>query len=93
MEQLNGRKMILTTEKEINSGNVVAVLNQALLVHWVNREQIIYLWKYYRGNQPILNRVKEVRPEICNHIVENRIFLVNHFNMFLRVLRVMILKN
>ncbi len=79
MEQLNGRKMILTTEKEINSGNVVAVLNQALLVHWINREQIIYLWKYYRGNQPILNRVKEVRPEICNHIVENRAYEIVDF--------------
>lgn len=27
---------------------------------------------YYKGRQPILNRVKEVRPEITNKIVENR---------------------
>lgn len=26
----------------------------------------------YRGLQPILNREKQVRPEICNKIVENR---------------------
>lgn len=37
-----------------------------------NRSEISYLWSYYKGRQPILNRVKEVRPEITNKIVENR---------------------
>lgn len=69
---LNGRRMILTDETEVNIGNVVQILRKALPYHWKNRSEISYLWSYYKGKQPILNRVKEVRPEITNKIVENR---------------------
>ena len=69
---LNGRRMILTDETEVNIGNVVQILRKALPYHWKNRSEISYLWSYYQGRQPILNRVKEVRPEITNKIVENR---------------------
>lgn len=69
---LNGRRMILTDETEVNIGNVVQILRKALPYHWKNRSEISYLWSYYKGRQPILNRVKEVRPEIINKIVENR---------------------
>lgn len=69
---LNGRRMILTDETEVNIGNVVQILRKALPYHWENRSEISYLWSYYKGRQPILNRVKEVRPEITNKIVENR---------------------
>ena len=72
MELLFGRHRIFTDEKQIDVSNVVAVLNQALIVHDSNRSQIKYLWRYYKGDQPILNRVKEVRPEIMNILVENR---------------------
>ena len=69
---LNGRRMILTDETEVNIGNVVQILRKALPYHWKNRSEISYLWSYYKGRQPILNRVKDVRPEITNKIVENR---------------------
>lgn len=69
---LNGRRMILTDETEVNIGNVVQILRKALPYHWKNRSEISYLWSYYKGRQPILNRVKGVRPEITNKIVENR---------------------
>ena len=69
---LNGRRMILTDETEVNIGTVVQILRKALPYHWKNRSEISYLWSYYKGRQPILNRVKEVRPEITNKIVENR---------------------
>lgn len=69
---LNGRRMILTDKTEVNIGNVVQILRKALPYHWKNRSEISYLWSYYKGRQPILNRVKEVRPEITNKIVENR---------------------
>lgn len=70
--QMSGRRVIKTSVKEINAGNVVDVLQKALGTHELNRSEIDYLWNYYRGKQPILHRVKEVRPEICNRIVENR---------------------
>jgi SPP1 family phage portal protein len=67
-----GRRVIKTSVKEITDENVVEVLLKALAVHALNRSEIDYLWNYYKGKQPILYRQKEVRPEICNKIVENR---------------------
>lgn len=69
---MNGRRVIKTSVREITADNVVDVLQKALGTHELNRSEIDYLWNYYRGKQPILHRTKEVRPEICNKIVENR---------------------
>lgn len=70
--QLHGRRMIKADESEVTIENVVPVLRKALPFHWKNRSEINYLWHYFKGRQPILNRVKLVRPEIANRIVENR---------------------
>jgi len=69
--QFFGRKVIYSSESEITSENVIDVLKKAMNVHLVNSSEIDYLYRYYRGNQPILKRVKRVRPEINNKIVEN----------------------
>ena len=70
--EMHGRRVIKSSVREITRDNVVDVLTKALVTHDLNRSEIEYLWNYYRGKQPILNRVKDVRPEICNKIVENR---------------------
>ena len=70
--QMYGRRMIRSSVKEITEDNLLEVLQKALNVHALNRSEIEYLYDYYRGKQPILNRVKAVRPEINNKIVENR---------------------
>lgn len=70
--QFFGRRKIYTDVSEITRANVVDVLNKALGVHASNKSEIEYLYNYYKGNQPILERIKDVRPEICNNIVENR---------------------
>ena len=67
-----GRTKILSDEITITSGNAVKVLSDALNTHRKNRAEIDYLYRYYKGEQPILRRVKEIRPEICNRTVENR---------------------
>lgn len=69
---LHGRRMIKTDATEVTIDNVVTILRKALPYHWKNRSEIQYLWAYYKGNQPVLNREKQVRPEITNRIVENR---------------------
>ena len=69
--ELYGRRVI-TTDKTITSENIVDELNRAFSKHSLNRLEIEYLWNYYRGKQPILQRTKDVRPEICNKIVVNR---------------------
>lgn len=74
MEKRNlfGREVITIDEVVITDENVVEILDKIMRVHNKNRIEIDYLWDYYRGKQPILNRVKKVRPEICNRVVENR---------------------
>lgn len=67
-----GRRVIYTEVERIYEGNIIDVLQKALYTHLQNQSEIDYLYRYYRGDQPILNRVKEVRPEINNKIVENR---------------------
>lgn len=62
---MNGRRMIKSSVKEVTDENVVEVLFRAMETHNLNRSEIDYLWKYYRGEQPIRHRVKDVRPEIC----------------------------
>lgn len=74
LSKLFGRKVYYTNEKRISSDNVIKVLNAALSYHNHNRGRINYLERYYRGDQPILRRVKAVRPEINNKIVENFTF-------------------
>lgn len=69
---LFGREVISIDEVEITDENVVEILEKVMSVHDKNRREIQYLWDYYRGKQPVLNRIKKVRPEICNRIVENR---------------------
>lgn len=69
---LYGREVIYTDFEEITSGNVLQVLDKAMITHNRNRADIQYLYDYYKGKQPIIDRTKEYRQEICNRIIENR---------------------
>lgn len=62
--ELFGRRKIFTTE-QITPENVIEEVNAALAIHAQNRAEEDYLHWYRRGKVPILNRVKQVRPEIC----------------------------
>ena len=70
--QLFGRDVITIDEVAFTNKNIVETLDKVMSIHTKNRNDIQYLWDYYRGKQPILSRKKKVRPEICNRIVENR---------------------
>lgn len=66
-----GRRVIETSAPAITRFNVVDELQKALAIHNENVTAIVYLDRYYKGDQPILYREKKVRPEINNLIVEN----------------------
>ena len=68
---LFGRLDIYATSDEITADNVVYELNTALPYHVQNLLQEDFLYWYRRNVQPILNRTKEVRPEILNIVQEN----------------------
>lgn len=67
-----GRKKIFADESVITPDNVIQVLRDVITEHMGNQADIDYLYRYYRGEQPILRRQKYRRPEICNKIIENR---------------------
>ena len=68
---LFGRLDIYASSDEITAENVVDELNTALPYHVQNLLQEDFLYWYRRNVQPILNRSKEVRPEIMNRVQEN----------------------
>ena len=67
-----GRQVIYTDVENITKDNLLVILHKAMTIHENNRYQIDYLYNYYKGDQPILNRVKDIREEINNKVVENR---------------------
>ena len=69
---LIGRKKIYTDETQVTPKNIAAIVNLAMTTdHATNRSQMEYLFKYERGLQPILNRTKDIRADICNKVIEN----------------------
>lgn len=71
-KQMFGRRPIYTSEQIITAENVGKVVSQAYNTHLINRGEIDYLWNYYKGKQPALYRVREIRDYLTKHIVENR---------------------
>ena len=70
-KELHGRKQIFTNETQITRKNVIEVLNKALPKHLSNRADEVYLEKFVRGIQPILDRVKQYNDYVCNRTVVN----------------------
>ena len=66
-----GREPIYTDVTAVTAENLLDVLQKAFKVHTLNRSDIDYLYNYYKGKQPILERTKEFRKDICNVVVEN----------------------
>ena len=74
-----GRKIAYTNVEEINESNIVKVLGKAISVFNYNKPAIKYLWDYKNGTQPIISRVKAIREDINNKIVENHAWEIVQF--------------
>ena len=75
-----GRLKIHSDAKEITAQNVVDEVSKAYAVHCRNQTDIAKLWDYYRGRTDILNKEKEIRPEINHKINENRAYEIVKFH-------------
>lgn len=69
--KLHGRRRLVTDFSEITAENVKEALGRAMAVHVMNEREIRYLMGYYRGIQPVQERVKDIRPDICYNTVIN----------------------
>lgn len=69
--ELFGRKQIFCDKTNIDKTNILEVLGEAYAIHEQNRAEMLYLFEYVKGRQPILDRKKQIRPEINEKIVDN----------------------
>ena len=69
--RFEGRKIIYTDYEEVTDDNIREVLDNSLSSHRLIAMECNYLYRYYKGIQPILGKVKSVRPEINNKVVRN----------------------
>jgi len=69
---LFGRKKLTTDVEMIDGSNVETVFEAIEETFPTTINEIDQLWNYYVGKQDILNRVKLIRSDINNTIVENR---------------------
>lgn len=84
---LYGRRVLTATPPRTRDGSiapltketVASILTDVMPLHLKNADEIDYLHWFYRGNQPIVGRTKQIRPEINNKIVENRAFEIVEF--------------
>ena len=79
--ELRGRREIFTDVEEITKENICKVMDEAFETHLLNAIEIEYLQNYEKGKQPILNRIKEVRPEINFKVVENHATEITTFKV------------
>ena len=69
--ELLGRRQIYTDKAVIDKSNILEVLSEAFAIHEINRAEMLYLFEYVKGRQPILIREKQIRSEINEKIVDN----------------------
>lgn len=78
--ELRGRRRIYSDEEKITADNVIQVLQDALIVHQKNVEEIAYLLRYEKGEQP-LRRKKTVRSDINIEVADNIANQVTEFKL------------
>lgn len=76
---LFGREKIELSMEKVTAENISAVVKATLPTHLMNKLDIDYLYEYFKGNQPIIGREKEIRPSITNNIVENNAYQIVTF--------------
>lgn len=78
-KKLNGRKRIYSNFTKIDDSNVLQALGKSLATHAQNAEEIEYLFNYYKGIQPIFDRIKNVREDIKNFVLRNVAYEIVEF--------------
>ena len=76
-----GRRKIYSSLKknELTPEAILDILPSVLRIHDLNSSEIEYLWNYYKGKQPILQKEKKVRADINNKVLENHAYEIVEF--------------
>lgn len=76
---LTGRSVIYTDVEEVDQSNISDVMEKAVNAHETNSNDIDYLYQYYLGTQPVLQRTHTYREDIVNNVVVNRAYEIVSF--------------
>lgn len=76
-----GRKIAYTDTERITAENVVKIIGQCIGVFNGNKAAVRYLWRYYKGDQPVLYRTKVSNEDITNKILENHAYEIVQFKV------------
>lgn len=76
-----GRRTIYWEPVALTDENVLEIVEQTMNTHLINRDEMVYLKKYEKGDQPIFYRVKDVRPEINIKVLSNYAKLITDFSV------------
>lgn len=68
--ELLGRNRIYTDVDEITVDNIFEVLSEAITIHEINMQEILYLLRYEKGIQPLV-REKTIRDDIDIKVSDN----------------------
>ena len=76
-----GRRQIFAdyVQSDLNEQVISKILNDKWYIHQANANEIEYLYNYYKGKQPILNKTKIVRENINNKVLENNAYFAVEF--------------
>ena len=76
-----GRKIAYADVEEVSEENVLKIVADNTGAFNFNRKIAKYLWTYKNGDQPILYRIKLIRDDIVNKVVENHAYEIVQFNV------------
>lgn len=76
-----GRQVIYIDETEITDENICKIIKETFYKHKINSEAQKELFDYEKGKQPILDRKKDIRPEINHKLVDNEASKIVDFKL------------
>ena len=76
---LHGRRQIFSDFDTVTRENIEEIFTNGMNVFSRNRGECKFLWNYYRNQQPVLARTKEVNGHITNRVVENHAYEIVEF--------------
>lgn len=76
-----GRKILTAPVEVVTKENIVKIIGDCIGDFYFNKTAAAYLWRYWKGDQPILYRTKKVRSDVNNRVVENHAYEIVEFKV------------
>ena len=78
--ELTGRRRIYTDVEKITKENIFQVLEEAMLVHMENANNMVTLMRYEKGIQPLV-RKKTIRKDVDIRVQDNLANQITEFKL------------